>query len=79
METRLLPRPGVATLAEKLRTKIAETTFVGDAALRPRRAPTSIGVTSYKQSRAELFASADTALYRAKPSGKHCAVSADRD
>jgi diguanylate cyclase (GGDEF)-like protein len=70
---------GAATLAEKLRTKIAESTFIVDATMRPRRMTISIGVASYKRSRTELFASADAALYRAKASGKNCVVSADQD
>jgi PleD family two-component response regulator len=39
----------------------------------------SLGVSSYKQSRTELFASADAALYRAKAAGKNCVVSANPD
>jgi diguanylate cyclase (GGDEF)-like protein len=70
---------GAAMLAEKLCTKIAETTFIVDASMRPRRMTISIGVASYKRSRTEFFASADAALYRAKAAGKNCVISADQD
>ena len=70
---------GAVTLAEKLCTKIAESTFIVDATMRPRRMTISIGVAPYKQSRTEFFASADAALYRAKASGKNCVISAGQD
>ena len=68
---------GAMVLAEKLRTNIAESSFIVDDSMRPRRATVSIGLAIYKGSRTELFKSADTALYRAKDSGKNCVVIAD--
>jgi diguanylate cyclase len=67
---------GAIVLAEKLRTKIAETSFIVDSSMRPRRATVSIGVAEYNQSRTEFFTAADAALYRAKASGKNCVVAA---
>jgi diguanylate cyclase (GGDEF)-like protein len=69
---------GAVTLAHKLCTKIAESTFIVDATMRPRRMTISIGVAAFRRSRTELFASADAALYRAKASGKNCVVCADQ-
>jgi diguanylate cyclase (GGDEF)-like protein len=69
--------PGAIVLAEKLRTNIAESSFIVDDSMRPRRATVSIGLAMYKGSRTDLFNSADAALYRAKDSGKNCVVTAD--
>jgi two-component system cell cycle response regulator len=68
---------GATFLAEKLRTNVAETSFIVDDSMRPRRATVSIGLARYKGSRTDLFNSADAALYRAKNSGKNCVVAAD--
>jgi diguanylate cyclase (GGDEF)-like protein len=68
---------GAVTLAQKLCTTIAESTFIVDATMRPRRMTISIGVAAFRRSRTELFASADAALYRAKTAGKNCVVAAD--
>jgi diguanylate cyclase (GGDEF)-like protein len=69
--------PGATLLAEKLRTKIAETSFIVDETMRPRRITVSIGVSQYHHSRTELFTSADAALYRAKAAGKNCVIAAE--
>ena len=68
---------GAQLLAEKLRTKIAETSFIVDETMRPRRVTVSIGVSEYVHSRTELFTSADAALYRAKAAGKNCVMVAE--
>jgi len=68
---------GAIVLAEKIRTKIAETSFILDSSMRLRRATVSIGVAEYKRSRTEFFTGADAALYRAKASGKNCVVAAE--
>jgi diguanylate cyclase (GGDEF)-like protein len=68
---------GAVTLAEKLCTQVAETSFIVDASMRPRRVTVSIGVAQYRHSRTEFFTAADAALYRAKRAGKNCVVAAD--
>jgi diguanylate cyclase (GGDEF)-like protein len=68
---------GATLLAEKLRTNVAESSFIVDDSMRPRRATVSIGLAKYKGSRTDLFNSADAALYRAKDSGKNCVVAAE--
>jgi diguanylate cyclase (GGDEF)-like protein len=68
---------GAQMLAEKLRTTIAETSFIVDETMRPRRVTVSIGVAEYMHSRTELFTSADAALYRAKDAGKNCVMIAE--
>lgn len=68
---------GAQMLAEKLRTTIAETSFIVDETMRPRRVTVSIGVAEYNHSRTELFTSADAALYRAKDAGKNCVMLAE--
>ena len=68
---------GATILAEKVRTKIAETSFIVDSSMRPRRMTVSIGVSEYKRSRTEFFTAADAALYRAKATGKNCVVAAE--
>jgi diguanylate cyclase (GGDEF)-like protein len=68
---------GAQMLAEKLRTTIAETSFIVDETMRPRRVTVSIGVAEYSHSRTELFTSADAALYRAKDAGKNCVMIAE--
>jgi diguanylate cyclase (GGDEF)-like protein len=65
---------GAVTLAEKLRTRVAETSFIVDASMRPRRVTVSVGVSLYKHSPSEMFTAADAALYRAKSAGKNCVV-----
>jgi len=68
---------GAQMLAEKLRMTIAETSFIVDETMRPRRVTVSIGVAEYGHSRTELFTSADAALYRAKNAGKNCVMLAE--
>jgi diguanylate cyclase (GGDEF)-like protein len=68
---------GAELLAEKLRTRVAESSFMVDESKRPRSVTVSIGVAEFKKSKTELFAAADAALYRAKAAGKNCVVVAD--
>jgi len=70
---------GAVTLAEKIRTQVAETSFIVDSSMRPRRVTVSIGVSKFKNSQSEMFTSADAALYRAKASGKNCVVASEDD
>jgi diguanylate cyclase (GGDEF)-like protein len=65
---------GAVILAEKVRTRIAEASFIVDASMRPRKATVSIGVAQYAGDRAAFFNEADAALYRAKAAGKNCVV-----
>ncbi len=68
---------GAGVLAEKVRTSVAESSFIIDDSMRPRRATVSIGLAQYRGSKTGLFSAADAALYRAKESGKNCVVAAD--
>jgi len=68
---------GAMVLAEKIRTSVAESSFIVDDSMRPRRATISIGLARYEGSQPGLFNAADAALYRAKKSGKNCVVTAD--
>ena len=70
---------GAIVLAEKLRMKVRETSFIVDDSMRPRRMTVSIGVAQYSRSRTELFTAADAALYRAKSAGKDCVVHAESE
>ena len=65
---------GAVVFAEKIRTAVAEASFIVDDSMRPRRATISIGVAPYKGSQTGLFNAADAALYRAKEAGKNCVV-----
>ena len=61
-------------LAEKVRTAVAESSFILDDSLRPLRVTISIGVASFRGNRKRFFQRADEALYRAKSQGKNCVV-----
>ncbi len=65
---------GAYALAEKVRTSIAESSFIVDDSLRPLRATISIGVATFCGNRKRFFQKADQALYRAKADGKNCVV-----
>jgi diguanylate cyclase (GGDEF)-like protein len=67
---------GGVVLGEKIRTAVAEASFIVDATMRPRRATISVGVAAFRGSQTDLFNSADAALYEAKSSGKNCVVAA---
>ena len=68
------PLEGAEILAEKLRTAVAEASFIVDDSMRPRRATISVGVAEYSGSQTNLFNSADAALYEAKQGGKNCVM-----
>jgi diguanylate cyclase (GGDEF)-like protein len=63
---------GAYQLAEKVRTAIAESSFIVDDSLRPQRVTVSIGVAAFCGNRKRFFQKADQALYRAKADGKNC-------
>ncbi len=67
---------GALVLAEKVRTAVAEASFIVDDSMRPRRATISIGVAEFRSGQTDLFNSADAALYEAKSAGKNCVVAA---
>jgi diguanylate cyclase (GGDEF)-like protein len=68
---------GAYHLAEKIRTNIAENSFILDDSLRPVRVTVSVGVAAYRGNRKTFFQAADRALYRAKAQGKNCVVLED--
>jgi diguanylate cyclase (GGDEF)-like protein len=70
---------GAYPLAEKVRTSIAESSFILDDSLRPLRITVSVGVATYRGNRKRFFQRADEALYRAKAQGKNCVVLDDED
>jgi len=70
---------GAYRLAEKIRTAIAEASFILDDSMRPVRVTVSVGVAQYKGNRKKLFLDADRALYRAKAEGKNCAIVDDEE
>jgi diguanylate cyclase (GGDEF)-like protein len=63
---------GVAYLAEKVRTSVAESSFGLDPSGEAMRVTVSIGVAEYAGDRRAFFDVADRALYRAKAAGKNC-------
>jgi diguanylate cyclase (GGDEF)-like protein len=65
---------GTQQLAEKIRTAVAESSFIVDESLRPMRTTISMGVAQFEGTRKQFFAAADRALYRAKAQGKNCVV-----
>ena len=67
---------GAIVLGEKIRTAVAESSFIVDSTMRPRRATISVGVAQFRGSQTGLFNAADAALYRAKSAGKNCVVAA---
>ena len=66
-------------LAEKVRTAIAESSFILDDSLRPLRVTVSVGVATFRGNRKRFFQRADEALYRAKSQGKNCVVVEEDD
>jgi diguanylate cyclase (GGDEF)-like protein len=70
---------GAYPLAEKVRTSIAESSFILDDSLRPLRITVSVGVATYQGNRKRFFQRADEALYRAKAQGKNCVVLDEED
>ena len=70
---------GAQELAEKVRTEIAESSFILDDSLRPMRVTVSIGVAGFLGNRKRFFQEADEALYSAKGAGKNCVVVHEED
>jgi len=68
---------GAYRLAEKIRTSVAESSFILDGSLRPLRVTVSIGVAQFAGDRKAFFRAADRALYRAKDHGKNCVLADD--
>jgi diguanylate cyclase (GGDEF)-like protein len=73
------PLDGAVVLGEKLRTAVAEASFIVDGTMRPRRATISVGAAEYHGSQTTLFKAADAALYQAKAAGKNCVVGGPTD
>jgi diguanylate cyclase (GGDEF)-like protein len=65
---------GARLIAEKVRTSIAESSFILDDSLRPSRVTVSIGAAQFRGNRKKFFEAADIALYQAKAEGKDCVV-----
>jgi diguanylate cyclase len=65
---------GALHLAEKVRTDVAESSFVVDESMQVFKITVSIGVAEYCGDRKAFFQCADRALYRAKAEGKNCVV-----
>jgi diguanylate cyclase (GGDEF)-like protein len=65
---------GARLIAEKIRTAVAESSFILDDSLRPMRSTVSIGVAQFLGNRKRFFTDADRALYQAKAEGKNCVV-----
>jgi diguanylate cyclase (GGDEF)-like protein len=65
---------GAIHLAEKVRTEVAESSFVVDESMQVFKITVSIGVAEYRGDRKAFFQAADRALYRAKAEGKNCVV-----
>jgi diguanylate cyclase (GGDEF)-like protein len=70
---------GAYQLAEKLRTGIAESSFILGDSMRLTRATVSVGVSQFKGDRRKFFDEADRALYRAKAAGKNCVMTDESD
>ncbi len=68
---------GAYQLAEKLRTAIAESSFILGNSMRITRVTVSVGVAQFKGDRKKFFDDADRALYRAKAEGKNCVIADD--
>ncbi|MDJ0785948.1 MAG: diguanylate cyclase [Myxococcota bacterium] len=66
---------GATLIAEKIRTGVAESSFILDDSMQLTKMTVSIGVALYRGNRKTFFRAADEALYRAKAEGKNCVVS----
>jgi len=71
--------PGAYQLAEKIRTSVAEQSFILDDSLRPVRVTISIGVARYSGNRKAFFQATDRSLYQAKAEGKNCVIIDEED
>ena len=68
---------GAHQLAEKLRTAIAESSFILGDTMRLTRVTVSVGVSQFEGDRKKFFDHADRALYRAKAAGKNCVMTSE--
>jgi diguanylate cyclase (GGDEF)-like protein len=68
---------GAYQLAEKLRTSIAESSFILGDSMRLTRVTVSVGVAQFAGDRKKFFDEADRALYRAKDAGKNCVMAGE--
>ena len=71
--------PGAYQLAEKIRTSVAEQSFILDDSLRPVRVTISIGVARFRGNRKNFFLATDRSLYAAKAEGKNCVIIDEED
>ena len=69
-------RDGTLTLAEKLRTAVAQHRFAPKGSTAPLSLTVSIGLSVYHGDRSAFFDDADRALYEAKAAGKDCVMAA---
>jgi diguanylate cyclase len=67
---------GAIHVAEKVRSAVAEGSFILDGTSQLCKITISIGVAQFEGSRRAFFKAADQALYRAKEAGKNCVKSA---
>ncbi|MGI9430850.1 MAG: diguanylate cyclase [Myxococcota bacterium] len=67
---------GAIHVAEKIRSCVAEGSFILDGSSQLSKITISIGVAQFEGSRRSFFQAADQALYRAKGAGKNCVKSA---
>ena len=67
---------GAVTVAEKVRSAVAEGSFLLDGTSQLTKITISIGVAQFEGSRRTFFQAADQALYRAKAAGKNCVKAA---
>jgi len=68
---------GAYLLAEKIRTAIAESSFVLGNTMLLTRVTVSVGISQFTGNRKEFFDEADRGLYRAKAAGKNCVMGND--
>ena len=67
---------GAINVAEKVRSAVAEGSFILDGTSQLCKITISIGVAQFEGSRRAFFKAADQSLYRAKEAGKNCVKSA---
>ncbi len=65
---------GAVHLGDKIRSAVAESSFIVDDSMRIVKVTVSIGAAQYQGDRKAFFQNADRALYRAKAEGKDCVM-----
>ena len=68
---------GVVALGEKIRQSVEEEDFVTDVPSEKDQLTVSVGVSTLREDRQQLFADADAALYSAKDAGRNRVVAAE--